>query len=437
MPTLHFRYGAYLTREQVADLVAPHPDTLKLVSSWLKYNGVRSSSISATHGGGWLTVTGVPVALANELLAASYQFYHHSESNETILRTVSYALPTALHTHVQTIAPTTAFTSTRLLEQTPRSRSGGAAANLTLGGPVNISSRDISYVHPSYLRSVYGTSEYIPESMERNRLALVGFDNDYPRKSDVEDFMSNFDKEAVAGAIFDYIPVNPGAGLFNPTERAGYRTQYSVAMSYPTPVIYFIVGGHPPLLFSSGWPTPDDPYLGWLNYMISLESVPQTISIGSSTSETTIPQQYAAAVCLLFGVLGARGSTVLTDSGNMGVGLGDCLDPSGDVHFYTIFPASCTHFVQSLRMLFTGISRSPHLRNIAGPFITSVGGTAGNPPEVATEFSGGGFSRHFSRPSFQDFAVAAFLLELGTKYAGFYEWVFPRGLSQLILTIMI
>ena len=61
----------------------------------------------------------------------------------------------------------------------------------------------------------------------------------------------------------------------------------------------------------------------------------------------------------------------------------------------------------------------------------------GNPPEVATKFSVGCFSMHFSRPSFQDFAVTAFLLDLGTKYTGFYKWVFPRGLSQPILTVII
>ena len=83
------------------------------------------------------------------------------------------------------------------------------------------------------------------------------------------------------------------------------------------------------------------------------------------------------------------------------------------------------------------MSRSPHLRNFAGPFVTSVGGTTGNPPEVANKRSGGGFSTHFLRPDFQHFAVTAFLLGLGTEYAGFYKWVFPRGLSQLILTIMI
>jgi tripeptidyl-peptidase-1 len=162
VPLLRFRYGAHLSKEQVAELVAPHPDTLELVSSWLEYNGVPPSSISTTHGGGWLTVAGVPVSQANELLGASYQLYYHAGTNETILRTVGYALPAALHIHVQTVAPTTAFTSTRLLQQTPRSRSSGAAAQAanvaTSGEPVDVlSRRDEQYVEPSFLRWLYDT----------------------------------------------------------------------------------------------------------------------------------------------------------------------------------------------------------------------------------------------------------------------------------------
>lgn len=54
------RYRAHLSKEEVAKLVAPHPDTLELVHSWFAHHSVDSSSISTTHGGSWLTVTGVP-----------------------------------------------------------------------------------------------------------------------------------------------------------------------------------------------------------------------------------------------------------------------------------------------------------------------------------------------------------------------------------------
>ena len=119
-----FRYGAHLSKEQVAELVRPHPDTLELISSWLAHHGVRFSSISRTHGGAWLTITNVLVSQANKLLGASYQLYRHAETNSTIMRTVGYALPAVLHAHIRAVAPTTYFTSTRMLRrQTSRRRS--------------------------------------------------------------------------------------------------------------------------------------------------------------------------------------------------------------------------------------------------------------------------------------------------------------------------
>jgi tripeptidyl-peptidase-1 len=64
------RYGAYLSKEQVSDLVSPHPETLELVSSWLEHHRLPSSSISTTLGGNWLMVVNIPVSQANEILGA-------------------------------------------------------------------------------------------------------------------------------------------------------------------------------------------------------------------------------------------------------------------------------------------------------------------------------------------------------------------------------
>jgi len=131
VPLLRCRYGAHLSKEQVAQLVAPHPDTLELINSWLEHHDVPSSFISTTHGGGWLMVTGVLVSQANELLGALYQLYRHTGTNDTtILRTIGYALPAVLHTHVQTVVPTTYFASTPTLWQTPQKRSVRATVDM-------------------------------------------------------------------------------------------------------------------------------------------------------------------------------------------------------------------------------------------------------------------------------------------------------------------
>ena len=60
----------------------------------------------------------------------------------------------------------------------------------------------------------------------------------------------------------------------------------------------------------------------------------------------------------------------------------------------------------------------------AGPYITSVGGTTSQGPEVAAAFSGGGFSIYFPRPVYQNPAVPKFLQNLGNQYDGMYKYVF-------------
>ena len=355
MLLLRFRYGAHLSKKQVAQLVAPHPDTRKLVSSWLAYNGVPPSSISTTLGGCWLTVAGLPVSQANELLGASYKLYYHSGTNETILRTTGYALPAGLHIHVQTVAPTTAFASTHFLqhEEAPRPRSGGAAEqaiNVTSGEPVNMRSRreaaDNQYAHPSYLRWLYHTSAYKTLAESQNKLGIVGYKNQIPNLVDLATFLGTFRTDAVGTvptfeAIDDRYTTNPGM-------QANLDVQYAVALAYPTPVIYYTGTGNGVQIQNDKKPAFGDQYLQWLDFMTAKDSMPQTIAIGFGTSEPTVPREYAEAICDLFAQFGARGSSVLAASGDFGVGPTDCTDLNGQTQFFTSFPASCTYSVYSL-----------------------------------------------------------------------------------------
>jgi tripeptidyl-peptidase-1 len=294
-----------------------------------------------THGGGWLTVAGVPVSQANEFLGASYKLYNHALTNETILRAVGYALPPVLHFHVQTVAPTTAFTSMRLLQQMPRSRSDGEVANVVSGEPSDVlSRRDTPYVGPAHLRWEYDTFTYEPAAPFRNTLGIAGFGNERPSQMDQLSFLRRFRADA-RGAIVIVVPVNGGETYQSPPgPRGSLDTQYSVALTYPTQVVYYTIGGTRNIS-PNGEPGPGDQYLEWLLYMTNLPRVPQTISVPYFTDELDIPEEYATSLCLLFGQLGTLGSSVLVASGDDGVGRGNCRDSSGKVQFRTTFPASC------------------------------------------------------------------------------------------------
>jgi len=56
-------------------------------------------------------------------------------------------------------------------------------------------------------------------------------------------------------------------------------------------------------------------------------------------------------------------------------------------------------------------------------------------PEVAADFSSGGFSNYFKRPPFQDEVVPTFLKGLGGQYTGLYKWVRCSDLNLPILTL--
>ncbi|KAH9022342.1 Pro-kumamolisin, activation domain-containing protein [Lactarius pseudohatsudake] len=362
----HPRYGAHLSKEQVAELVRPHQDTLELVTSWLAHHGVRPSSISTTHGGAWLTVSNVLVSQANEMLGASYQLYRHSKVNDTIIRTVSYALPEVLHAHIQAVAPTTYFASTRTLRETPRRRSVKAAATLAASGkPVTVlSSRDDEMVTPSELRWLYKTSAYVPTAADRNALGVFGYHNEYPSETDLTEYMTYFrsDVQPPSLATFTIELVNGGGyDPDTPGVEASIDVQYASAMAYPTPIIFYSTGGIGEWS-ESGELLPGDSWLESIEHLLRKTDIPQTVSISYDTKERSVPREYARALCILFAQLGTRGVSVLFPAGDNGVGE-NCEDASRYVRFVPEFPASC-------------------------PYLTSVGGTTDYDPEVAAPLPG-------------------------------------------------
>ena len=146
-------------------------------------------------------------------------------------------------------------------------------------------------------------------------------------------------------------------------------------------------------------PGSNEPYLEFLEHLLQLDDadLPHTITSSYGENEQEIPVGYAQIACNMLAQLGARGVSVLVSSGDAGVGQAcQANDGSRATRFNPIFPASC-------------------------PYVTSVGGTVHIHPEHAIEFSSGGFSEVFSRPTYQDRAVPRYLDRLGDTWAGLYN----------------
>ena len=290
-----------------------------------------------THGGTTLTLSGVSVIRANALLGASYQLYRHVETNETIIRTVGYALPAALHGLVQTVAPTTCFTFPRRQRQPPCKRSSGAAAGPASGEPVTVlSSRDDDDATPSFLRSLYKTAEYTPTATDRNRLGVLGIMGDYPSPEDLAMFMYIYRSDGVDATLTVEQVNGGGYDPSNPHPEANLDTQYAEAMVYPTPVIFYSTGRGP-----SGR---TESFLSWFSYILNQPTwnIPPTISSSYMGDEKSTSREYSVYLCTLFSILAGRGISMLFASGDDGVGAGDCLTSDGSVQFIPKFPSTCT-----------------------------------------------------------------------------------------------
>ena len=87
--------------------------------------------------------------------------------------------------------------------------------------------------------------------------------------------------------------------------------------------------------------------------------------------------------------------------------------------FQPIFPASCEPSICVQPVFCWRLTAT--LTRLLGPFVTAVGGTTGIKPETAINFTGGGFSNYFPRPSYQDKDVTAYIKNLNGAYDGLYK----------------
>jgi tripeptidyl-peptidase-1 len=145
--------------------------------------------------------------------------YRHTETSETVIRTVSYSLPAALHGCVQTVTPTTYFGSPRPQRQTSKVALNGptlpdgdrelqdSLATFAPGDP--IPSNCSSIMTPTCLRLLYNTWKYTPQATSKNKIGITGYSEQYASYSDFTEFLTRFRTDA-ATANFSFVSVNGG-----------------------------------------------------------------------------------------------------------------------------------------------------------------------------------------------------------------------------------
>ncbi|KAF8806296.1 subtilisin-like protein [Phlegmacium glaucopus] len=421
----HERYGQYLSKEHVDALVAPPQESLDLVDEWLATFGLSDDRIVRSTAKDWITLT-VPISLAEKMLDTTYHVWKHTDSNDYLVRTTSYSLPTNLHDHIEVVQPTTMFGRFNpqnsilfRLESLSADHQADTAAQVNLppivdlvsGLSVDGSCRNT--ITLSCLKQIYNAVGYIPSSNDRNSIGVTGYMNQFANLDDLQTFYSKQLPDAV-NSSFKFISVNGGLNTQDLSRAGGEAdldVQFAFGLSHPIPATFYSTAGAPPFNPDNVNPTNhNEPYIQWLEFMNSQQDPPLVISTSYGDDEQTVPMDYAVRGCAEFAKLGARGVSLIFASGDSGVGDGNpdpatqqCQTNDGRnvTAFIPTFPSGC-------------------------PYVTSVGGTTGI-PEVAVSSlaSGGGFSNYFKRPKYQDAAVTKYLNALPK---GLYQGLFnPSG----------
>ncbi|KAJ3923716.1 subtilisin-like protein [Lentinula edodes] len=413
----HSRYGQHLSKEEVEALVAPHPESLALVTDWLVSHGIGEQDMTRSPAQDWITIT-VPVRVAEKMLDTTYHVWKHTSSGESIVRTTSYSLPIYLHEHVDVIQPTTTFARLKSFKSTIHRLDMETGQIVEQSNTPIISASGIS-VDPSCnttvtvtcLKQLYNATDITPSASINNSFGITGYLDQFANFQDLQSFFAAQVPEAV-NSSFTVLSVAGGQNnqtLSEAGDEADLDIEFGFGITFPINGTFFTTAGSPPFIPDLNTPTDtNEPYITWLDFILAQNEIPLVITTSYGDDEQTVPESFAKRACAGFAQLGARGVSLTFSSGDGGVGDGDpdpatqtCItnDGTNKTEFLPLFPASC-------------------------PYVTAVGGTI-HVPEVAVDFSGGGFSNYFPRPSYQDAAVAAFFENFpnGT-YAGLFN---PNG----------
>jgi len=382
----HPDYGRHLSRVELRDMLAPSQKSYDMVAEWLEENGL---SDKAKIENDWVIIEGT-IGDAAKLLQTEYQMFENKADGKVTARTLAYSLPNALHDHVDMVAPTIKFSTTSAMRSTIVKNYPAPAVVKSSPGNIHNGLDTVSCnssITPDCLKALYNFKDYRATRRKGNQFLLAGFLEEYAQHDDLAQFISAYAPNA-NGSDFSTILINNGSNLQDNVSgpqnhgEANLDIQYGLSLAYPTPTFYSSTGGRPPE--TTPVEVDNEPYLQFLTYLLTLDTIPQTISISYGDAEPTVPLSYANTVCNLFAQVAARGSSVMVSSGDDGSGSNCSVGNSTKLAYGSEFPGSC-------------------------PFVTAVGATVQVAPEVAVDFSGGGFSNYFARPSYQDAAVNTWL----------------------------
>ncbi|KAJ7302279.1 family S53 protease-like protein [Mycena albidolilacea] len=382
-------FRQWLSMDEVKAFVQPSQETLAAFTAFTSANNLTSAEIAPN--GDWVSMT-LPVAHANTLFGAQFdEFTHPGLGNTTILRTLSVSLPAELVGHVDVLHPTTAFAGLSQLRLAGSSPTIARRATPDASCDTTVSSGVIT---PACLEALYGIPT-TPATSSGNVLGVPGYIDEFVDPNDVAEFLALMRPDIDPNTTFSVVSINGGVNVPNQVSmgEAVLDVEYAIGMATGVPIQFLTVGSdltHPGFAMA---------LLDTTTYLDGIADPPTVLTTSYTDTESVVGSSLATKICNGYMALGARGISVLFSSGDGGPRtIHDDLSLCSNNTFQPVFPASC-------------------------PYVTTVGATQGSypSPEVATNFTGGGWSDFFPSPSYQSVAVASFLERLPWDFQGVFN----------------
>ncbi|KAF7346643.1 Family S53 protease-like protein [Mycena sanguinolenta] len=385
-------FRQWLSKDEVKSFVEPSNETLAAFNSFAAANGLKPTVISPN--GDWLSLA-MTVSQANDLFGAQFEKFSHASFTEPITRTLTISLPSELIGHVDVVHPTTAFAGRNPGFAHLPSYRHSSEKRTEPGASCDSSSPDGS-VTPTCLQNLYGIPSS-PATQKNNTILVPGYINGSPNRTDLSTFLERFRPDIPQNTTYNLLNIDNSTDQDPIVEgEADLDVEYTIGLATGVPVEFLSVGG-PPDSNISDFATA---FLDTNTFLDGLDNPPSVVSISYGLNEDQSESSIARKLCDGYMALGARGISVLFASGDGGVRGG---------HDNSSMPGVCES-----NIFIPGFPPSC-------PYITAVGATQGFNPEMATNFTGGGFSNLFTRPWYQTQAVDTFLKSIPPDFVGTFN----------------
>eukprot|EP00062_Callorhinchus_milii_P018036 gi/632971073/ref/XP_007901993.1/ PREDICTED: tripeptidyl-peptidase 1 [Callorhinchus milii] len=355
------QYGKYLSLDQLAGLIQPSEETLKVSRKWLRNHGIHNCSTVQTLD---FLQCSMPASTAEKLLPG-LEFNRYTNGHQTLVRSpLLYKIHKEVAEHVDFVGGIHRFGSQKSVISKAWKTFKYGKAGFHMG------------VTPSVIRKRYNLTESDIGSHENNSQAVAQFLEQYFHQMDLAEFMKLFGGSFMHHTKVDNVVGSQGRGK----ARLEASLDVEYIMSSGANITTWVFS-------NAGRHESQEPFLQWLLLLSNMSSVPWVHSVSYGDDEDSLSVAFMNRVNIEFMKAGVRGLTILFASGDDGAG---CRMVSKGINaFRPNFPAS-------------------------SPYVTTVGGTCfKNPFQITTEvsdyISGGGFSNVFKMPDYQVSAVKSYL----------------------------